>query len=529
MKRFRGKTVRILALALAAVLLVCAQSAVFASAEESYIEIVPPKYDAVGNFSEGMAAVMLDGKWGFIDKTGKEVIPPIYSDVKDFSDGLAPVRGGQVETFTIGFIDKTGKTIIPQTQWIAGFSEGLALIRRDGKYCFIDTSGDVAITLTYDNARSFSEGMAAVRIGDSETGKWGFIDKTGAEVVPLIYNYVQDFSDGMAAVLTGDWKWGFIDKTGAEVISPIYPDVDSFSEDLAAVLVGEWETGSVWYIDKTGNEVIQAYAGGDSFSGGIAPACPGWTTEWGYIDKSGAYVIPAIYLSANPFSEDLAAVEVSFWEGYWEADIMWEPHKWGFIDSTNEMIIPAIYDGARSFSEGMAAVRIGDGETGKWGFVALPDEATQPVTPPAATQTVYPTPSTVYVNGEATAFEAYIIDGANYFKLRDLATALSGTEKQFEVGYDEVTRAITLTSGKPYTAVGGEMALGDGNTKTANPTASHIYLDGVELNLTVYIIEGSNYFKLRDLMQAIDVYVGYNEETRAITLDTGYGYDTERP
>ena len=28
------------------------------------------------------------------------------------------------------------------------------------------------------------------------------------------------------------------------------------------------------------------------------------------------------------------------------------------------------FDGARSFSDGLAAVRIGDYETGKWGFIA---------------------------------------------------------------------------------------------------------------------------------------------------------------
>ena len=138
-----------------------------------------------------------------------------------------------------------------------------------------------------------------------------------------------------------------------------------------------------------------------------------------------------------------------------------------------------------------------------------------------------PTASTVYVNGAATAFEAYNIGGNNYFKLRDLAYALNGTAKQFEVGYDNATMAITLTSGQPYTPAGGEMARGDGTAKTASPTASRIYFDGRELNLTVYIIGGNNFFKLRDLMEVLDVFVGYDNATRAITLDTSKGYVPE--
>jgi hypothetical protein len=51
------------------------------------------------------------------------------------------------------------------------------------------------------------------------------------------------------------------------------------------------------------------------------------------------------------------------------------------------------------------------------------------------------------VNGQSVAFNAYNIDGNNYFKLRDLAYALNGTEKQFEVGWDGAANAISLTSG----------------------------------------------------------------------------------
>ena len=147
-----------------------------------------------------------------------------------------------------------------------------------------------------------------------------------------------------------------------------------------------------------------------------------------------------------------------------------------------------------------------------------------PPLPPPKPQTVSPTASTVYLNGKAIAFDAYTIGDYNYFKLRDLAYVLNGTEKQFEVGYDNATEAITLTSGKAYTAAGGEMATSDGKAKTATPTPSTINLDGKVLDLVVYKINDNNFFKLRDLMEAIDTYVGYDSATEAITLDTSKGY-----
>ena len=55
-------------------------------------EIISKKYDDAGSFSEGLAAVEINGKWGFIDHTGKEIIPLKYDDAGSFSEGLAPVK-----------------------------------------------------------------------------------------------------------------------------------------------------------------------------------------------------------------------------------------------------------------------------------------------------------------------------------------------------------------------------------------------------------------------------------------------------
>jgi hypothetical protein len=135
-----------------------------------------------------------------------------------------------------------------------------------------------------------------------------------------------------------------------------------------------------------------------------------------------------------------------------------------------------------------------------------------------------PTASTVYVNGAGTFFDAYNINGNNYFKLRDLAVILSGTIKQFEVGWDIETSAITLTSGLPYTPVGGEMSAGGSNSKVATPTGSKIYIDGVPVNLTVYFIEGNNYFKLRDIGRALNFGVIWDAGSGAVVIDTSLGY-----
>lgn len=138
-----------------------------------------------------------------------------------------------------------------------------------------------------------------------------------------------------------------------------------------------------------------------------------------------------------------------------------------------------------------------------------------------------PTTSTVLVNNQPTLFEAYTIDGNNYFKLRDLAQVVNGTEKNFEVEWDGAKNAINLKSNSPYTPAGGELAKGDNKAKNATLSTSVIYKDGEAINLKAYTINGNNFFKLRDIAEAFDIGVTWDGATKTVGIDTSIGYTAE--
>ncbi|MDR0862874.1 MAG: hypothetical protein LBN30_08910 [Oscillospiraceae bacterium] len=144
--------------------------------------------------------------------------------------------------------------------------------------------------------------------------------------------------------------------------------------------------------------------------------------------------------------------------------------------------------------------------------------------PTKVTLMALPTDATVIVDGKPVAFDAYSINDNNYFKLRDLAAALNGSAKQFEVSWDGAKNAISLTSSKAYTSVGGELAKGSGGNKTPVPTSSKIYKDGAEVSFVAYTINDNNYFKLRDIGAAFDFGIGWDGATNTITIDTSKGY-----
>jgi lysophospholipase L1-like esterase len=141
-----------------------------------------------------------------------------------------------------------------------------------------------------------------------------------------------------------------------------------------------------------------------------------------------------------------------------------------------------------------------------------------------------PTTSQVVIDGNQVDFEAYCIGGNNYFRLRDIACALSGTAKQFEAAYDGLNNEVVLTSGTAYTPIGDELSVsGITGSVAAEPTANEVRLNGAKLSLTAYVIGGTNYVKLRDIAAAFDFGVRYLSESDTIEINTLAGYTPDQP
>lgn len=139
----------------------------------------------------------------------------------------------------------------------------------------------------------------------------------------------------------------------------------------------------------------------------------------------------------------------------------------------------------------------------------------------ASTVTATASVSKVLVDGKQVPFEAYNINNNTYFKLRDIAKAVDGTDKTFEVGWNSEHNAINLISGEAYTAQGGELAVSaHPQAKKATLSTSKVYLDDEEVKLTAYTIGGNNYFKLRDIAEALGISITFDSKTNTIGIVT---------
>ncbi|MBQ1302421.1 MAG: hypothetical protein IIY29_03625, partial [Firmicutes bacterium] len=129
------------------------------------------------------------------------------------------------------------------------------------------------------------------------------------------------------------------------------------------------------------------------------------------------------------------------------------------------------------------------------------------------------------VNGTPVDIKGYNIGNHNYFKLRDLAESLKGTEKHFQVEWDEENQRVNLTLDQDYEPDGTE----DENWQPSeNPTAvkgtAEIWLNGEPVEIEAYVVDDYNYVKLRDIASLVDFAVNYYHETHSVSFLTDKVY-----
>ena len=92
-------------------------------------EMIPPElFTGASPFSEGLAAVTLKGKKGYIDATAELVIEPRFDAAGEFSEGLAPVARGRRKEPCF-YVDRGGERAFPDWFLQAGpFRSGRAVV-----------------------------------------------------------------------------------------------------------------------------------------------------------------------------------------------------------------------------------------------------------------------------------------------------------------------------------------------------------------------------------------------------------------
>lgn len=181
---------------------------------------IPPQFEDADSFWNGYAPVSQSGKWGHIDSSGNACSPAVFDSPYHFEceRAVATKNGSPV------LIDTSGasiKTLDSELTYYDFLPEGIALFGSRFYTGLIDTEGNVLLPLSEKlyidphpaDGCLFSEGKHPVM---NDEGKWGYIDPSGQIVIECKWNQAFPFSNGLARVYWND-QLALIDHSGMVV------------------------------------------------------------------------------------------------------------------------------------------------------------------------------------------------------------------------------------------------------------------------------------------------------------------------
>ena len=203
-------------------------------------------YTSAYAFTEGLAAVTAsknrNGMY-FIDETGRQVfetwyyyfnehgrdgyanlVKPLTDGIENigfyyFDHGLTRVRTQTIDAYNWVYVGRRIRIMrdehilirtdgseyeLPAGYELEGYSDGVILLSKNGKYGFMDYTGEWIAQPIYTAATPFVCGLATLT---TEDGRVGMIDTEGNIVLQFTYDYISQVSDGLIAVYRRENGW----------------------------------------------------------------------------------------------------------------------------------------------------------------------------------------------------------------------------------------------------------------------------------------------------------------------------------
>lgn len=329
---------------------------------------VMPRYDAVGSFSGGLAAVNSGGYWGYIDPEGTWAIDPAYAGAWAFHNGLARVLGFDRRYYFLrknasrlndrGFSDAydfddtatwvmqdgfwailshDGTLLTPFRYTLAGsFRSGVSAALRDGSWHLVDLGG-AAIAGPFDAQPTYAgDGYWVVE----SDGRLGIFHGKKSQLLPTWVSQVEAYQAGVALLTDRDEHWSLWDVESRDVIwkSEDYAYVRPAREGL---WIAHAVSGEMVVLDKRGTPRGGFHKTINPFSEGRAVVSR--DGFWGYIDTMGDIAITPRFYLAWDFYNGLARVVGN--------------HGMQFIDAYGRTQLRTTSPEVRDFSEGLAPMQ----------------------------------------------------------------------------------------------------------------------------------------------------------------------------
>lgn len=244
-----------------------------------------------------------------------------------------------------GYIDEEGEFLVePEYNTANDFSEGLALVEKDGLFGILDSEGKEILKTEFTNINKIENGYMTAFKDDSVM----IFNYSGEELkLDKEYRNIGVYSDGLFGVLTMDkeenFKFGYIDDLGNEIIKPKYSLAYPFR--LSRAIVKEDDLFKV--IDKKDKEFkileftdIKPSRSKDYY------IYSSTGDNFGLLDKDGDILIQDKYSAIVDVQEDLVVV----------GELDGQTESFGLLNVRGEKILDPKYNDIKLLGEGYIAV-----------------------------------------------------------------------------------------------------------------------------------------------------------------------------
>lgn len=168
-----------------------------------------------GNFHEGIASVKDENGVFLIDEKGERITATYFDEISSLEDSVFGAKAKGNEYWSLYHLN--GKVILQDSfYYLEPSPNGLVCVNRLGGYRFLNRKGELQFGRAYLDARAFSEGLACVRMEKN----WVFIDEQGKVQGKTELKQGVILSGALTPAMNYNGKWGLLNRKGIWVTHP---------------------------------------------------------------------------------------------------------------------------------------------------------------------------------------------------------------------------------------------------------------------------------------------------------------------
>ena len=190
------------------------QGSVYSILNQNGEQITTQNYSYINYLYDNYFIVSVTGgKVGVINDKEEPIIEIQYDSIEKV-EGTDYIVTRLSENNSMQLYDKNFKQLCEMTNAIVQTEENYVKVYNDIETRYFDLEG---------NEKQNTEILANNQIyAKSQDGKWGFVDKSGNVVVDYIYDKVTDLNSYGYAGIKLDGKWGVVNANGEVIVEPTY-------------------------------------------------------------------------------------------------------------------------------------------------------------------------------------------------------------------------------------------------------------------------------------------------------------------